>query len=126
MLILKMLVWNVVLLLDPQPVVPAHPWLVPQCPWQRINVDHAHFGKYLLFIAIDAYSKWPEVFVVSSTSAQQTLCHTWTTTIVSDNDPPFTSTEFKRFIKANGIVHHRVPSYHPLSNALAENMVNKH
>ena len=128
MLILKMLVeivWNVVLLLDPQPVAPAHPWLVPQCPWQRINVDYANFGKYLLSIAIDTYSKWPEVFV-SSTSAQQTLCHTWTTIIVSDNDPPFTSTEFKIFIKANGIVHHRVPPYHPSSNALAENMVNKH
>ena len=47
----------------------AHPWLVPQHPWQRIHVDHAQFGMYLLFIAIDVYSKWPEVFVVSSKSA---------------------------------------------------------
>ena len=54
------------------PSTPAHPWLVPQNPWQRIHVDHAQFGKYLLFIAIDAYSKWPEVFVVSYTTVQQT------------------------------------------------------
>ena len=113
------------------PVSPAHPWLIPQCPWQRIHVDHAQFGKHLLFIATDAYSKWPESFVVSSTSAQQTLdklrimfaTHGLSNTLVSDNGPPFTSTEFNNFMKANGIVHRRVPPYHPSSNGLAENMV---
>ena len=96
-------------------------------PW----LDHAQFGKYLLFIAIDAYSKWPEVFVVSSTSAQQTIdklrtmfaTHGLPAVLVSDNGPPFTSTEFEKFVKANGIIHHRIPPYHPSSNGLAENMV---
>ena len=95
------------------PVSPAHSWLIPQRPWQRIHVDHTQFGKHLVFIAIDAYSKWPEVFVVSSTLAQQTLdklrimfaTHGLPNTLVSDNGPPFTSTEFNNFMKANGIVH---------------------
>ena len=86
---------------------------------------------YLLFIAIDTYSEWPEVFVVSSTSAQQTTdklrtmfaTHELPTTLVSDNGPPFTSAEFEKFMKANGITHRRIPPYHPSSNRLAENMV---
>ena len=49
------------------PKVPTQPWMVPQHPWQRIDVDHAQFGKYLLLVTMDAYSKWPEVHVVSST-----------------------------------------------------------
>ena len=52
---------------------PAHPWIVPQHPWQRIHVDNAQFGKYLLLVTVDAYSKWPEVHVISSTSAQATI-----------------------------------------------------
>ena len=45
------------------PKVPAHPWIIPQHPWQRVHVDHAHFGGRLLLVAVDAYSKWPEVHV---------------------------------------------------------------
>ena len=110
---------------------PAHPWLVPQHPWQRVHVDHAQFKDRLLLVAIDAYSKWPEVHVVSSTSAQQTIdklrgmfaCHGLPTTLVFDNGSPFQSAEFHKFMTANGILHRRVPPYHPASNGLAENMV---
>ena len=45
------------------------------------------------------------------------------TTLVSDNGPPFTSAEFEKFMKANGITHRRIPPYHPSSNRLADNMV---
>ena len=56
-----------------RPKAPAHPWMIPQHPWQRVYVDHAHFGGCLLLVAMDAYSKWPEVHIMSSTSAQQTI-----------------------------------------------------
>ena len=113
------------------PKAPAHPWLIPQYPWQRIHVDHAQFGKHTLLVTIDAYSKWPEVHIVPSTSAQPTIdklrlifaSHGLPMTLVSDNGTPFQSTEFSNFMKANGIVHRRVPPYHPSSNGLAENMV---
>ena len=113
------------------PKAPAHPWMVPQHPWQRIHVDHAKFGKYLLLVTIDACSKWPEVHIVSSTSAQTTIdklrmifaTHGLPMTLVSDNGSPFQSKEFHDFISANGIMHRHVPPYHPSSNGLGENMV---
>ena len=43
--------------------------------------------------------------------------------VVSDNGPPFTSAQFDAFMKGNGILHKRVPPYHPSSNGLAENFV---
>ena len=110
---------------------PAHPWIVPNQPWQRIHIDHAQWGKHLLLIMIDAFAKWPEVHVVSSTSATQTIDKLRTTfathgipvTLVSDNGPPFISVQFEVYMKANGILHKRVPPYHPSSNGLAENFV---
>ena len=113
------------------PVSPAHPWIVPQNAWERIHVDHAQWEKWLLLVIVDALSKWPEVFVVNSTSASQTidkLCTVFAThglpvTLVSDNGTPFSSSMFKEFMNHNGIVHRRVPPYHLSSNGLAENMV---
>ena len=43
--------------------------------------------------------------------------------LVSDNGPPFTSSEFEKFVKANGIIRRCISSYHPSLNGLAENMV---
>ena len=88
-------------------------------------------NKKLLLVAVDAFSKQPEVFVVSSTSAAQTAeklrvmfaTHGLPITLVSDNGPPFSSTEFHQFVSRNVITHRRVPPYHPSSNGLAENMV---
>ena len=77
---------------------------MPTKPWERIHIDHAQWGKYLLLIAIDAFAKWLEVHVVSSISASQTIdklraifaTHGVPVTIVSDNKPPFTSSQFER------------------------------
>lgn len=113
------------------PAAPAHPWLPPHNPWERVHVDHTQWNKQLLLVMIDAFLKWPEVVVVSSTSALQTIdklrtvftTHELPVTLVSDNSPPFSLTEFEKFMKGNGIIHCRVPPYHPSSNGLAENMV---
>lgn len=43
--------------------------------------------------------------------------------IVSDNGPQFTSREFEKFTKLNGIKHFRSAPYHPATNGLAERFV---
>ena len=80
---------------------------------------------------VDAYSRWPEVYQMHSTSAQKVATvlgrifstHGYPECLVSDNGPPFTSGEFKSFMDQCGILHKLTPPYHPSSNGLAENMV---
>jgi hypothetical protein len=43
--------------------------------------------------------------------------------IVSDNGPPFSSSEFKKFLNHNSIEHSFTAPYHPASNGAAENAV---
>ena len=69
--------------------------------------------------------------MATSTLASQTAdklrvmfaTHGFPSMLVSDNGPPFSSTEFHHFVSRNGINHRRVPPYHPSSNGLAENMI---
>ena len=87
-------------------------------------------GRYFL-IVVDAYSKWLEVFPVTSTSAEVTITklrdlfaiHGLPEQIISDNGTGFSRAEFGRFTKANGIRHIFTAPYHPSSNGLAERAV---
>ena len=56
------------------PVVPLHPWSYPSKPRSRIHIDHAgpFMGKMILLI-IDAYSKWLDVHITSTTSTSSTV-----------------------------------------------------
>ena len=53
---------------------PLHPWAWPALPWQRIHVDYAGpvAGK-MLFVVVDAHSKWPEVVPMSSSTTARTI-----------------------------------------------------
>lgn len=113
------------------PASPSHPWMPPDGPWERVHVDFASWrGKHFL-VLVDAYSKWPETYQMQSTSAQKVAAvlrrifstHGYPECLVSDNGPPFTSSEFKSFVDQCGILHKLTPPYHPSSNGLAESMV---
>ena len=87
-------------------------------------------GKKLL-VAVDSYSKWIDVFVVSSASTEATLeslrvlfaNNGIPEVLVSDNGTSFTSVQFKEFVTRNGIKHVTTAPYHPSSNGLAERAV---
>ena len=114
------------------PKSPLNPWLWPTTPWTRIHIDFAGpiYGKNYLVI-VDAHSKWPEVFEMTSTTTSKTidvLRHLFSSyglpnQLVSDNGPQFTSDEFQVFLKSNGIKHSRTAPYHPATNGAAERFV---
>ena len=117
---------------DTPPLAPLHPWIWPSKPWQRLHIDFAgpFLGK-MFFILVDAHSKWPEVIEMTSTTSQSTISvlrnlfasYRLPLQIVSDNGPQFTSAEFAKFMKMNGVKHILCSPYHPSSNGLAERFV---
>ena len=111
---------------------PLHPWEFPDGPWKRVHIDFAGpIQGQMLFVVVDAYSKWIEVVVMTKITAKATilrlreifarngLCDV----IVSDNGPTFMSAEFKSFMEVNGIVHVTTAPFTPSSNGLAERAV---
>ena len=114
------------------PVAPLQPWIWPSKPWDRIHVDFAGpFQDKMFFVAVDAHSKWPEVYEVSNTTAEGTVrilrhifaSHGIPHQLVSDNGPQFVAQVFTDFLKQNGVKHIRCSPYHPSSNGLAERFI---
>lgn len=111
---------------------PLHLWEWPEEPWQCIHVDFAGpFEDRMFLVAVDAHSKWPEVCIMRSTTAEKTIeklgekfsRFSFPEQLVSDNGPQFISQEFGRFLEANGVQHIRSATYHPSTNGLAERFV---
>ena len=114
------------------PTAPLHPWTWPDRPWQRVHIDFAGpFQGKMFLLAIDAHSKWGEIFEMTQTTSTKTISilrqlfasYGFPDQIVSDNGPKFISKEFKDFMQANGIRHIRSAPYHPASNGLVERFV---
>lgn len=111
---------------------PLHPWVWPSRPWQRVHLDFAGpFQGHMFLVGVDAYSKWPEVRVMSTTTVTKTLdvlrewfaAHGIPEHVVTDNGPQFVADEFDTFTKRNGIKHVKSAPYHPASNGLAERFI---
>ena len=114
------------------PVVPLHPWVWPSRPWQRLHLDFAGpFQGSMFLVCVDAYSKWPEVRIMSTTTVSKTVnvlrewfaSHGIPEQIVTDNGPQFVAEEFATFVKRNGVKHVKSAPYHPASNGLAERFI---
>ena len=84
--------------------VPLHQWDFPAKPWQHLHIDFA--GPYrnkMWMLLIDAYSKWPEVHVMESTTTETVTKHLQQIfathgiphQIVSDNGLHFMAEKFK-------------------------------
>lgn len=110
----------------------THVWEAAKCPFERVHVDFAgpFMGNYF-FILIDAYTKWPEIYVIPNIGTQITIekCREIFSrygipeVLVSDNGAQFTSNEFQQFLNMNGIIHKRSAPYHPATNGQVERNV---
>ena len=103
---------------------------LPPTAWHTLHIDFCGpflTGEYLL-VVIDAYSRFPEVDIVRSTSAATITprldrifaTHGIPTVLRSDNGPPFTSHEFKMYMEENGIEHQKITPLWPQANSEAE------
>ena len=114
------------------PISELHSWPIPTEPWNRIHIDLAkHESGKMLFIIVDAFSKYLEVYVLTSITSSAIItaledCFSRfgnVKTIVSDNGTQFTSSAFKEFCSSNDIDHLTIAPFHPQSNGMAERFV---
>ncbi|KAI4883685.1 hypothetical protein NFI96_009381, partial [Prochilodus magdalenae] len=113
-------------------LAPLHPWDWPEEPWQRVHIDFAGpFEEKMFLVAVDAYSQWPEVVIMRSTTTEKTIEKLgeifsrfgFPEQLVSDNGPQFISQEYEKFHEVNGVQHTRSATYDPSTNGLAERFV---
>lgn len=114
------------------PIRSQHEWITPTRPWSRIHIDFAGpFRNKNFLIIVDAYSRWPEVFIVNNMTTATVIrylrmvfaTHGLCEILVSDNGSAFVSEEMKQFLDSNKIRHITTAPYHPATNGLAERMV---
>ncbi|XP_013913085.1 PREDICTED: LOW QUALITY PROTEIN: uncharacterized protein LOC106542012 [Thamnophis sirtalis] len=114
------------------PAGPAREWEAPRGPWSRLHVDFAGpFHGQNFLIVVDAYSRWVELVLMASTTAESTVralrrlfaTHGLPDILVSDNGLQFTATAFQEFLAEQGIRHAPTAPYHLASNGRAERAV---
>lgn len=117
---------------DAPPSNAPHSWPWPRRPWSRIHLDFlGPIGGRMYLVVVDACSKWIEAIRMMRTTALSVIAvlrDLWAKfgiprQIVSDNGPPFSSTEFHNFLQHNGVDHIFTAPYHPASNGAAESAV---
>jgi hypothetical protein len=110
------------------------PTALPSGPWKKLAIDFA--GEFVaapahqryLIVAMDYYSKWPEVAMCGSPTTAAVITFLsglfdrfgLVEEIVTDNGVQFTSAEFADFVNRHGIVHNRTALYNPQANAEVE------
>ena len=111
---------------------PVHPWTFPSKPWSRIHIDFAGpISGTTYLVVVDAYSKFPEVVKMTSTTSTATVNalrdifsrYGLPEIMVSDNGPQFSASEFQQFCRKNGIMHRTSAAYKPSTNGQAERVV---
>ncbi len=102
----------------------------PEGPWIQASADFCGplpTGEMVL-VVIDAYSRYPEVEIVSGTSASATIpafekifaTHGIPQEIKTDNGPPFQGEDFRRFAQEKGFSHRRITPLWPEANGQVE------
>ena len=115
------------------PPVPLRMSKMPPTPWHTVHIDFMGplpTGE-LLLVAIDAYSRYPEVEVIRSTTAPTVIpkldrifsTHGMPHKVISDNGPPFNGHEIKRYMEMCGIEFNTITPLWPQGNSEAESFM---
>ena len=106
---------------------------MPKRPWQYLATDFkGPIGNQFYFLLIiDEYSRYPEVEIVTSTSAESVIpkfervfaTHGIPEKLKSDNGLPFNSEDMRNYAKQEGFFHQKITPKQPSSNGLAENFM---
>ena len=116
-----------------KPLVPLKMSRMPPTPWHTVHLDF--LGPFpngeLLLVAIDAYSRYPEVEIVRSTAASSTIpnlekifsTHGIPYKVISDNGPPFNGQEITRYMEIQGIEYVTTTPLWPQGNSEAESFM---
>ena len=55
-------------------IAPLQRWEWPSSPWERVHIDFAGpFLDRMLFVLVDAHSKWPEIVGMKTTTSTKTI-----------------------------------------------------
>ncbi|XP_036146047.1 uncharacterized protein K02A2.6-like [Monomorium pharaonis] len=107
-------------------------WPTAPNVFYRVNIDFFHKYNHTFLMVSDSKSKWIEVKLMDhGSTASETILklkevfavYGLPVELVSDNGPPFNSSEFSAFCQANGIKPVKSPPYHPQSNGSAERSI---
>ncbi|KAM9983313.1 hypothetical protein ACTFIZ_007632 [Dictyostelium cf. discoideum] len=92
-----------------------------QIEYTRILVIVDRLSKFVVLIPIPTHTT--SIQVINLIQDQVFFTFGMPSVIISDNDPLFTSTSWKRWIEANNIIHNTCLPYHHQGNGQAEIMV---
>lgn len=103
-------------------------WPATSKPFERVHIDFFDLDSHKYLILVDDYSKWLEVIQMNSTIASVTINKLRSIfsvfglpdEIVSDNGPPFNSSEYRNFCNQNAIRLTLSPPRHAQSNGEGE------
>ena len=112
---------------DTQPLAMS---TLPRGPWLEISIDFCGplpTGEYLM-VMVDAFSRFPVVEVVRSTSAETVIPVVddvfsllgYPDVVKSDNGPPFSGHAWQSYLQENSVRHRKITPLWPQANAQAE------
>ena len=105
----------------------------PNDPWLEASADFC--GPFptleMVLVVLDAYSKYPETKIVSSTAAGNAFpalkrifaTHGIPEVLKRDNGPPFQGQAFHEFAMEKGFLHRKITTLWPEANGHAENLM---
>ena len=103
---------------------------LPKGPWVQVssNLCGPFPNGELVLVVLDAYSRYPEIEIVRSTSAETVILafnrifaiHGMPEEVKTNNGTPFQSNAFAQFAREKGFVHRKVTLVWPEANGQVE------